>query len=60
MDAFYKTALTNGGENNGPPGKRAYHPGYYAAFVRDADGNNMEAVYHGEANRSAPAVRIAF
>jgi catechol 2,3-dioxygenase-like lactoylglutathione lyase family enzyme len=60
VDAFHKAALANGGKDNGPPGERAYHPGYYAAFVLDPDGNNIEAVYHGEAERSAPSVRIAF
>ena len=60
VDQFYKVALANGGRDNGAPGERAYHPGYYAAFVLDPDGNNIEAVYHGEANRSAPSVRITF
>ena len=43
-----------------PPGERNYHPGYYAAFVLDPDGNNIEAVYHGEAKRSASSVVIRF
>jgi len=60
VDAFYKAALAAGGKDNGAPGERPYHPGYYAAFVLDPDGNNIEAVYHGEANRSAPSVRITF
>ncbi|MDC8015403.1 VOC family protein [Tahibacter soli] len=60
VDAFHRAALANGGEDNGSPGERAYHPGYYAAFVLDPDGNNIEAVYHGEAKRSAPSVRITF
>ena len=60
VDAFYKTALANGGKDNGAPGQREYHPGYYAAFVLDPDGNNIDAVYHGEANRSARSVRITF
>ena len=60
VDAFYKAALASGGKDNGAPGERAYHPGYYAAFVLDPDGNNIEAVFHGEAQRSAPSVRIAF
>ena len=58
VDAFFKAALANGGKSNGAPGERAYHPGYYAAFVLDPDGNNIEAVYHGKANRSAPSVHI--
>ena len=53
-------ALAHGGRDNGAPGARPYHPGYYAAFVLDPDGNNIEAVYHGEARRSAPSVEIAF
>lgn len=60
VDAFYKEALARGGKDNGAPGERAYHPGYYAAFVLDPDGNNIEAVYHGEAKRSAPSVHITF
>lgn len=61
VDAFYKAALANGGKSNGEPGERPnYHPGYYAAFVLDPDGNNIEAVYHGEAKRSAPSVHITF
>jgi catechol 2,3-dioxygenase-like lactoylglutathione lyase family enzyme len=59
-DAFYQAALAHGGRDNGAPGERRYHPGYYAAFVLDPDDNNIEAVYHGEANRSTPAVRITF
>jgi catechol 2,3-dioxygenase-like lactoylglutathione lyase family enzyme len=58
VDAFYKAALANGGTDNGPPGERSYHPGYYAAFVLDPDGNNIEAVYHGPSRRSAESVVI--
>jgi catechol 2,3-dioxygenase-like lactoylglutathione lyase family enzyme len=60
VEAFYKAALDNGGKDNGGPGERPYHPGYYAAFVIDPDGNNIEAVFHGEARRSAPSVKITF
>jgi catechol 2,3-dioxygenase-like lactoylglutathione lyase family enzyme len=60
VEAFYKAAMASGGRDNGAPGERPYHPGYYAAFVLDPDGNNIEAVYHGEAKRSAPSVQIAF
>jgi catechol 2,3-dioxygenase-like lactoylglutathione lyase family enzyme len=60
VDAFYAAALAHGGRDNGAPGERSYHPGYYAAFVLDPDGNNVEAVYHGEATRSAASVRITF
>ncbi len=60
VDAFYSAALAHGGRDNGAPGLRAYHPGYYAAFVLDPDGNNIEAVYQGEAKRNAPSVTIDF
>lgn len=60
VDAFFKAALAHGGKDNGGPGIREYHPGYYAAFVLDPDGNNVEAVFHGDATRSAPSVRITF
>ena len=43
--AFYEAAIAAGGTDNGAPGLRThYHENYYAAFVRDADGNNIEAV----------------
>lgn len=60
VNAFYYAALKAGGRDNGRPGERPYHPGYYGAFVLDPDGNNIEAVYHGEAKQSAPYVRITF
>lgn len=60
VDAFHQAALAAGGKDNGGPGERPYHPGYYAAFVIDPDGNNIEAVYHGEAQRSAPSVKVTF
>jgi catechol 2,3-dioxygenase-like lactoylglutathione lyase family enzyme len=60
VDAFYAAGLAAGGVDNGKPGERPYHPGYYAAFLLDPDGNNIEAVFHGEANRSAPSVKITF
>jgi catechol 2,3-dioxygenase-like lactoylglutathione lyase family enzyme len=60
VNEFYKVALENGGGDNGKPGERPYHPGYYAAFVLDPDGNNIEAVYHGEAKRSAASVKVSF
>ena len=60
VDAFYKAAMAHGGRDNGPPGERSYHPGYYAAFVLDPDGNNIEAVVHGAPERSAASVRITY
>jgi catechol 2,3-dioxygenase-like lactoylglutathione lyase family enzyme len=53
---FHDAALAAGGRDNGAPGDREYHPGYYAAYALDPDGNNVEAVYHGPARRSAPSV----
>ena len=49
VDAFYEAALEAGGMDNGPPGPREHQstPEYYAAFVLDPDGNNVEAVYRG-------------
>ncbi|HEY4211387.1 MAG TPA: VOC family protein [Steroidobacteraceae bacterium] len=46
VEAFYKAALAAGGKDNGGPGYRDYWPGYYAAFVYDLDGNNIEAVWY--------------
>ena len=47
VDAFHQAALAAGGSDNGAPGLRThYHPHYYGAFVRDPDGNNIEAVCH--------------
>jgi catechol 2,3-dioxygenase-like lactoylglutathione lyase family enzyme len=61
VDAWHKAVLAAGGRDNGAPGERAnYHPGYYAAFLLDPDGNNIEAVYHGEAKRSADSVKLTF
>ena len=60
VDSFYKAALASGGKDNGAPGERHYHPGYYAAFVLDPDGNNIEAVFHGEATRNTDSVKITF
>jgi catechol 2,3-dioxygenase-like lactoylglutathione lyase family enzyme len=45
VEAFYKAGLAAGGKDNGGPGYREYSPGYYAAFVLDPDGNNIEAVW---------------
>jgi catechol 2,3-dioxygenase-like lactoylglutathione lyase family enzyme len=47
VDAFYAAAIAAGGADNGPPGiRRDYHPTYYAAFVLDPDGHNVEVVCH--------------
>lgn len=60
VEAFHAAGLAAGGRDNGAPGERSYHPGYYAAFLLDPDGNNIEAVHHGDAERSAPSVVIRF
>src|SRR3954453_7315954 len=53
VDAFYEAALAAGGRDNGAPGIRAhYHPNYYGAFVLDADGHNIEAVFPPPAEAS--------
>lgn len=44
--AFYEAAIAAGGRDNGPSGLRDYAPNYYAAFVIDPDGHNVEAVCH--------------
>ena len=60
VDKVYAAALAAGGRDNGPPGERNYHPGYYAGFFLDPDGNNIEAVHHGPVQRSAESVTITF
>jgi catechol 2,3-dioxygenase-like lactoylglutathione lyase family enzyme len=60
VEAFHRAALDAGGKDNGGPGERPYHPGYYGAFVLDPDGNNIEAVFHGPARKSADAIEISF
>jgi catechol 2,3-dioxygenase-like lactoylglutathione lyase family enzyme len=60
VDRFHAAAIAAGGTDNGKPGERPYHPGYYAAFVLDPDGNNVEVVHHGPAKRSAESIEITF
>jgi catechol 2,3-dioxygenase-like lactoylglutathione lyase family enzyme len=60
VDEFHRVGLANGARSNGAPGLRPYHPGYYAAFLLDPDGNNIEAVYHGPSVRSADSVVVSF
>jgi len=58
VKAFHAAALAAGAQDNGAPGERKYHPGYFAAFALDPDGNNVEAVYHGPAEYSAESVVV--
>jgi catechol 2,3-dioxygenase-like lactoylglutathione lyase family enzyme len=58
VERFYEAALASGGRDNGEPGERGYHRGYYAAYVLDPDGNNVEAVHHGPATRSVESVVV--
>ena len=60
VEAFYRAGLAAGGTDNGAPGHRPYHPGYYAAFLIDPAGNNIEAVYHGPSHRSVASVVVKF
>jgi catechol 2,3-dioxygenase-like lactoylglutathione lyase family enzyme len=60
VERFYRDGLAAGGVDHGPPGVRPYHPAYFAAFLLDPDGNNIEAVFHGPAQRSAASVKVTF
>lgn len=60
VQRFHAAGMAAGGTDHGAPGLRPYHPGYYGAFVLDPDGNNIEAVYHGPAQRSAKSVLVTF
>jgi catechol 2,3-dioxygenase-like lactoylglutathione lyase family enzyme len=60
VERFHRAGLAAGGTDNGAPGVRPYHPGYYAAFLLDPDGNNVEAVFHGAAKRSAESITVDF
>ena len=58
VDRFHAAGIKAGGRDNGVPAERPYHPGYYAAYLIDPDGNNIEAVYHGPATRNVDAVVV--
>jgi len=60
VEHFHRVGIESGGRDNGRPGPREYHPGYYAAFLTDPDGNNVEAVYHGPGKRSSASIEITF
>jgi catechol 2,3-dioxygenase-like lactoylglutathione lyase family enzyme len=58
VDAFYAAALAAGGRDNGAPGiRKDYHPNYYAAFVYDPDGHNVEVVCHDAPGAAKPKAR---
>ena len=60
VDAFHGAALAAGGTDNGGPGVREdYHPHYYAAFVRDPEGNNVEVVCHADPDAKPAPVKTA-
>ncbi len=60
IQAFHSAALTSGGTDNGPPGLRLdYHPNYYAAFVLDPEGNNIEVVCHAPEGVTAAPKKAA-
>jgi len=58
VHAFYQAGLNAGGKDNGEPGYRQYHGSYYAAFLLDPDGNNIEAVCDVGAERSSAGVVV--
>jgi catechol 2,3-dioxygenase-like lactoylglutathione lyase family enzyme len=60
VDRAYAAGLAAGGRDNGEPGLRRYHPHYYAAFLLDPDGNNIEIVHHGPGEYSAASVEFTF
>ena len=58
VDAFHAAALAAGGKDNGKPGPRpAYGPHYYAAFVKDREGNNVEVVCYARSGRRTRSAR---
>jgi catechol 2,3-dioxygenase-like lactoylglutathione lyase family enzyme len=59
VDAFHAAAIDAGGRDNGSPGlRREYSETYYAAYILDPNGNNIEAVFHGDAP-SEKGLRVA-
>jgi catechol 2,3-dioxygenase-like lactoylglutathione lyase family enzyme len=58
VERLHRAGLEAGGRDQGAPGDRPYHPGYFAAFLLDPDGNNIEAVFHGPGKRSADSIVI--
>lgn len=60
VERAHRAGVEAGGKDHGAPGERPYHPGYYAGFVLDPDGNNIEIVFHGPATWSSKAIEITF
>lgn len=61
VEKFHAAGLAASATDSGAPGERPYHPGYYAAFLLDPDGNHIEAVHHGVPKSvSAPSRLITF
>ena len=58
VHAFYQAGLDAGGKDNGKPGYRDYHDSYYAAFLLDPDGNNVEAVCDVDSDRSSKSIIV--
>jgi catechol 2,3-dioxygenase-like lactoylglutathione lyase family enzyme len=57
VEAFHEAALKAGAKDNGGPGYRNYSPGYYAAFVIDPDGHNIEAVWYDPAREQSATLK---
>jgi catechol 2,3-dioxygenase-like lactoylglutathione lyase family enzyme len=55
---FHAAGVAAGGRDNGGPGFREYHAGYFGAFLLDPDSNNIEATWHGPGSRNLPAVEV--
>jgi len=60
VDVFTESGSRMAVRTTAHPASAPITPGYYAAFLLDPDGNNIEAVYHGESDRSAASVKITF
>jgi len=58
VERFHALTIAAGGTDNGAPGLRPYHSAYFAAYVLDPDGNNVEAVHHGPTKRSCASIAV--
>lgn len=57
VEVFHRVSLANGGSDDGAPELHP-HPGYGVALAVDSNGDTIDAVYHGDARRSAPSVTV--